>query len=313
MSETQRIDLAYGRGSSGFVVRRLQDTLNARTGAGLTVDGDFGGKTASAICEAQRRVGLPGDGQAGQPEFEALQVPWPDEFERSLNVVSEFEGTGFGGACGPANTGDDAGVTYGIVGFTSYNGELQDLARQMRDRAPAEFGLCLDESGADRDVLIKAMDRVSLRGDFGRFALEGGRVRGCVSRFLRALGDEPAMIDLQCGLARKRYWDRSQDDCARLFGVSANLRIRLLMFDLAVQNGGLGSSAVGELADLFGGNRLLSEREKAWMVIRRVLDRMASSGRPVRLREDVRSRKGAIVNGIGVVHGRTYRMLAYGV
>jgi hypothetical protein len=49
-------------GAASEMVRRLQRSLNAATGAGLRVDGTFAAETTSAVASYQREVGLPATG-----------------------------------------------------------------------------------------------------------------------------------------------------------------------------------------------------------------------------------------------------------
>jgi peptidoglycan hydrolase-like protein with peptidoglycan-binding domain len=60
-------------GAASETVRRLQRSLNAATGAGLTVDGTYAAATAGAVASYQRRVGLPGTGVATIPTWNRLQ------------------------------------------------------------------------------------------------------------------------------------------------------------------------------------------------------------------------------------------------
>src|ERR1043166_8106544 len=155
--------LSFKIGARGFLIERLQRGLRAASDEGrldieLDIDGDFGGQTARAINQVKGYLNgrgttgpMPIDGQADQALFEALGLAWPDDFERAIELTALFEGTGFERAEGPIDTGDDAGVTYGVIGFTSYNGELQELLREV---------LCSDAvaaGGADYAAVRAAM------------------------------------------------------------------------------------------------------------------------------------------------------------
>ena len=82
-----------------------------------------------------------------------------------------------------------------------------------------------------------------------------------------------------------------------------------LMFDIKVQNGGIGSSALTlierDFAALAPGDPDVLETAR----MRSVANRIADSAN-VRWREDVRSRKLAVANGTGVVHGVHYDLAA---
>ncbi|HET6562507.1 MAG TPA: glycoside hydrolase domain-containing protein [Marmoricola sp.] len=60
-------------GAAGEMVRRLQRSLNAATGAKLAVDGTFAGATTSAVASYQRRVGAPDTGVVTVQTWSHLQ------------------------------------------------------------------------------------------------------------------------------------------------------------------------------------------------------------------------------------------------
>ncbi len=61
------------KGSTGTAVRELQKLLNL-TGAGLTVDGDFGTKTLNAVKAFQKENGLTVDGVVGAKTWAKLKA-----------------------------------------------------------------------------------------------------------------------------------------------------------------------------------------------------------------------------------------------
>lgn len=64
------------RGSSGDAVRFIQSMLNLTDNAGLTVDGNFGARTESAVTAFQRRSGLKADGVVGSSTWGALMTAY---------------------------------------------------------------------------------------------------------------------------------------------------------------------------------------------------------------------------------------------
>lgn len=71
---TEKIIMALpvlARGAKGIQVSRLQALLNV-AGAGLKVDGDFGGGTEAALIAFQRKVGIGADGKAGRHTYAFL-------------------------------------------------------------------------------------------------------------------------------------------------------------------------------------------------------------------------------------------------
>ena len=59
-------------GSNGDEVKWLQNALNKVMGAGLTVDGDYGNRTITAVENFQSRCGLNADGVAGEKTVSML-------------------------------------------------------------------------------------------------------------------------------------------------------------------------------------------------------------------------------------------------
>lgn len=64
------------RGSSGDAVRFIQSELNKVDNAGLTVDGQFGARTESAVEAFQQRSGLKADGIVGSQTWAALMTAY---------------------------------------------------------------------------------------------------------------------------------------------------------------------------------------------------------------------------------------------
>lgn len=66
------------RGATGPLVEQLQSLLNQQIGAGLTVDGNFGAKTETALKNFQTANGLKCDGVCGPKTWAALGVTFDD-------------------------------------------------------------------------------------------------------------------------------------------------------------------------------------------------------------------------------------------
>jgi hypothetical protein len=80
---------------------------------------------------------LPENGIIDDATWTALMAtPVPALSRRALQLTGAWEGTGYSGANGNF---DGQGITWGVVGFTWKNGELQDLLNEVRAQHPAVF------------------------------------------------------------------------------------------------------------------------------------------------------------------------------
>lgn len=307
----------FGLGARGFLVAELQAALERTLGRKLIggADGRYGNDTMRAVMELasahpeesqkimreQRAL----FGQAGPAVFAAVGLEWPERFARCLQLTAGFEGTGFDGSCGPRQTGDTAGVTYGIIGFTSYNGELQELLATAGKNNPGEY-----QDIAERTMgtsQFKQMMREAIVSDnqaFERWALYGeGSVRETVKRFLRELGQTNWMRQLQMQRAYTRYYQLAARQGDALFKTPVSDRAYALMFDIAVQNGGLKSLEISDLQGIFKRDPAMTETDRMHRINTRLIERLRNNKRPTKIIDDVRSRKNTIATGSGRVHG----------
>jgi hypothetical protein len=305
----------FQSGARGYLIRSLQSALNAYCDAGIDVDGRYGSHTIGAVVEAQKSVGIVPTGEAGQAEFEVLGLTWPGEFERCLQLTAGFEGTGFNRAEGPAETSDSAGVTFGIIGFTSYNGELQRLLRSLF--SDAVLAARIREMGNavigpdEMQTFEKHIAPGARNAAFADWALDGRHVERGVKRLLGWIGMLPECQAAQCEVARARYWVLAQRQSDELFGADAPVRCRSLMFDIAVQDGGLSGSELAGLNERFVAHGALRVDQKMVAVVDALADRLRGNRRPEHIINDVRNRKQTIVFGTGIVHGDAWRVESF--
>lgn len=313
----------FGRGARGFLVVALQTALERGLGRRLPsgADGKYEGETVEAVIEFARRQGVVVQGvmraeralfgQAGPAVFTALGLEWPELFARCLGLTACFEGTGFGGSCGPKDTGDKAGVTFGVVGFTSYNGELQELLRDALAGHRPEFEY-IGTSVLGVGPYYRMLELIKDYQDHKAFELwalsTAGSVRPGVKQWLSALGELPWMRHLQMHTAFIRYWTKiAEKQAKQLFEPGISARAYALMFDIAVQNGGLKALEIEDLSSDFGKpGAALTETDRMHAINTKLIDRLRQTKRPTAIIEAVRSRKGCIATGIGRVHGADY-------
>lgn len=236
-----RDSYSFYRSSRGFLIEELQNSLGIEPEKrALSRDKNeefiFGKRTEAAVKTMQGKLGLPESGIADQKFYESISLEWPSEFYRAaqLTAASGFEGTDFGDSVGPKSTSTKDGVTFGISGFTSYNGELQDL---LRDFAAAEKPLlnrALENhfKEIDKSLFFAAIQEQSDDRRFERWGLTPqGTVRKDLQGFLAELGRSPEMKVMQLKRCEQK-WKRAVKIGETLCGDAMPLRTRALFYDI---------------------------------------------------------------------------------
>jgi hypothetical protein len=296
-----------GASVSGTVITDIQSSLNAVTAFAIGVDGIFGRQTRQALSGFQTDRGLPVTGTVSDTTWPALMhSAEPPIFERCLQVVASFEGTGFSMIEGNF---DGAGLTWGIIGFTLSNGELSSLLGEISDRSP---DLLTQAFGHDATALLGSIGPASTAAQRMAFA---NSVSGPAPQFRVAepwrsgfarLGALREVQRLQVDRARAKYWTAIALRDAQDLGVVEELDL-LLLFDVAVQNGGMRSKGRLEAAQaqITDG---MAAREK-----RRVIAQVVADSITGPFKGDVLARKTSIANGGGTVHGASYDLGGWGL
>lgn len=282
-------------GARGFLVERLQERL------GVTADGAYGPGTAAAVKALQAKHNLEQTGRAGPREFDAAGLAWPGAFERCMNLVSVFEGTGFGD-CNATDI-DGAGLTIGVAGFTTAHGEVQRLLREYLRRRPTA------KSALDADTALCVDHLLSSGGAAHQwkrlFFGNNKRVTSQWCRVLERWGRDSIMQQLQLRLAREQFWlpAHIQADRLHIYSVQG----MALLLDVGVQNGGWRREHLEE-AERMGLGRAADEAERRMIMAQAVAQCAAA-----RWRQDVLQRKVTIAAGSGRVHGREVNLQSYGI
>jgi len=284
------VPLAYRMGGVGLCVAELQHAL------GVAADGIFGPQTREAVERVERSIGREPSGDADAAVFSACGLEWPDEFRRCLTLTSAFEGTGFGD-CNPTDI-DGAGVTFGVIGFTTEHGEVQALVTEFLRHAPEALEYA---PRSFRRRLEQLLLRDSDRHVWERVMLDPmRRVRPEVRASFAAWGNHPQMRELQVRFARERCWHPAAA-CAKKLGVDTPAG-RGLLFDVWVQNGGWRAAHETHFARLMRDRDAPPASKSRLEVI--AIAVAAESRAP--WRADVLGRKLVFARGWGIVHRRSY-------
>ena len=273
-------------------------------------------ETAPAIARLQAEHGLPPTGEADARVYALLGIPYPNLFQRCLGVTNAFEGTYYGD-CNHTDM-DNAGLTMGIIGFTSANGEVQCILREFWKRQPAMTTVFTDERRRHIESLLHTTLDPTAWGKFFfgpkctlRYS-KGLKVCPDILNAIALWGAEPEMRQLQRDHAAQ-YWSTVPAEVAELAldsGTEAETNAAYAMlFDIHVQNGPLSTThrtRFHRLCAKLPANAAM--RDRLWNLAKVI----AQCATP-RWRNDVLARKSLFANGEGIVHGKRYSLAAQGL
>jgi hypothetical protein len=293
------------QGVGGSLISDIQASLNAITAFDIKVDGSFGKQTEQAVTGFQTVRGLPVTGTVSDTTWTALMhSAEPGIFERCLQVVAAFEGTQFTLIEGNF---DGAGLTWGIIGFTLSNGELSSLLGEIQQKFPE---LLSESFGHDTGELLEKLGPNASPQARMEFAISISGPRFCVAEPWRTgfaeLGTHREIQRVQIERARAKYWTDVALRDARDLSLTEELDL-LLMFDIAVQDGGMLSKGRLEAARERLNPRM-SGLERRRTIAQVVVDTINGD-----FKDDVRQRKMCIAEGHGVVHHGKYTLAAWGL
>jgi hypothetical protein len=296
----------FGKGLRGMIAKRIQlDLLRQGFFVGAPdkfVDGVFGNDTASALSRLQKARLLSATGAVDEDTWQQLtHEPLPTLFERCLSITAEFEGHGFGLLQGNF---DGAGLTWGVIGFTLSNGEIQKLLAETESAVPGTLDRTLGPLAAVwRAKMAGPRDEQLAWADSISSGPNNSRVPPDWKAAFARLGDEPIVKRLQMQRAYDAYFVPAAATWRRL-KLTTELGVALC-FDCHVQNGASRVQAVNELSLLAG---RISELEMRTRLANRVADLSSP-----RWREDVRGRKTTIALGEADFRARHYRLADWGL
>ena len=289
------------RNVGGPLVEDLQRQLNLKGFSAGKVDGVWGSQTLTALKDWQRSQGLPENGIIDEAAWTALMAtPVPALSRRALQLTGAWEGTGYSGANGNF---DGQGITWGVVGFTWGNGELQGILNEAQAQQPAVFDMAFGSLSGEMKRIL-ALPR-GAQMDFARsISISGGdKIQPQWTEAFKSLGDDPSIQDIENQHAQ-HYWDAGQR-FAKLFTLQSE-NGQALCFDIAVQNT-VTDGMIAEVQQKVA-NAGASEQEKMQIVAHVIADHANP-----RFFDDVLKRKMTFVAGQGKVHGDLYDITCWGI
>jgi hypothetical protein len=201
---------------------------------------------------------------------------------------------------------DGQGISFGALQWNLGQGTLQPLLLQMEQTHGEALQSCFDghyPALKDGLQLPRAGQLAWAR------SIQDGRYRLAApwGELFQSLGRRPEFQEIQ-RIAADGIFKAAQSLCAA-YGLKSE-RGMALMFDIRVQNGGIGEAVKASIHSDFGQlDASLNPLELEAARLRIVANRRAEAGNP-RWIEDIRARKLTIADGEGTVHGRHYDLAA---
>ena len=287
----------------GHLIEELQLHL-AREGFDPTggIDGKFGRYTAEAITSFQESRNLPRHGAVDASTWRVLTgTGAPSLFDRCLQVTACFEGFGFRKTIGNFN---GAGLTWGIIGFTLRQGEIQRLIKQIDSDL---LERCFKNHFTElMDIMALPLEKQL----YWAATISAGTTNYSVAPEWRTafelLGEHVQVQRLQVARAKEVYWNLAERQ-AEAFGLRSELGVAM-MFDIARQNGGLSRMVKREYEFEIHDRQILNETDKL-----RVIADVVAEGTHPRWRKSILQRKLTFARGRGEIYGIPYDLENWGL
>jgi len=298
-------------GMSGDAVKRIEEFLIGLRLYTGPADSSYGGGVASAVKTYQKQQGIAPSGLVDPGTWSRMfpndpppvsEIAGRPLAERCLGLTGSFETGKYAPDCFWGVTGDfdGMGISFGALQWNVGQGTLQPLLMQLFDQ----------HTEVARNVFHEHFDTISaLRTAplpdqlaFARSVQNRGALQEPWHGMLSALGRTPECQNVQTAYANKTFQQALQM-CGD-YGLLSE-RAAALMFDIATQGGSISgivrAQIMADFAQLPAGDAGGNEVAK----MRIVANRRAAASNP-RFVDDVRTRKLAIANGSGMVHGIFY-------
>ncbi len=297
-------------GMSGDAVKRIEEFLAAAKLYAGPIDSSFGGGVESAVKAYQKRQQLPATGLVDAatwakmfpdqpaPVSDLAGRPLPD---RCVALTGSFETGKYSPDCfwGVGGDFDGMGLSFGALQWNIGQGTLQPLLEQMFSRHASLAQEIFHEHFGT--VYSLAGSPISEQLAFARSVQTKGVLQEPWLGMMISLGRTPEYQAIQIAHASALHQQAVALCCE--YGLTSE-RAVALMFDIVTQGGSIGCIVKAQILAAFG--RLPCDdggNEVAKMRI--VANRRAEASKSEFI-DDVRTRKLAIANGGGTVHGIFY-------
>ncbi len=301
-------------GSRGSDVRLLERKLKSSDLYTGTIDGIFGGGVESAVKVFQQHHGLQPNGIVDCETWSALfpgtaippsplqNRPLP---ERCLALTGSFETSSGFPECFSELTGDfdGEGISFGVLQWNLGQGTLQPLLSSMLKEDPQTMSEIFQDHLSDLQHTLESSLDGQLQWALSIQDPRRSEIFEPWNGLFQALGRTASFQMLEVDHS-ERIYGQALSLCNE-YGLDTDRGVALL-FDICVQNGGIGSETGARIrADYasISDNDSASDIQVARM--QAVANRVAECSRPEFV-EDVRTRKLTIANGTGSVHNIFY-------
>ena len=298
------------QGIEGEYVRRLQSYLQHQGFDPGPVDGVFGRMTTNALKALQKKFGTQQNGRVSFDFWtDITEQPVPSILERCLQLTASFEGRGFTKISG---NHDNAGVSWGVIGYNLRSRSLQPIMDYFIDYRPE---VVREAFGSLAQELVRVMESPFEEqlswGDQISLGSQKHRVQHQWAEAFARFGEYEEVQKMQLEEAENNFWAVGVAEADRL-DLQSELGVALC-FDIVVQNGGIDGGAEDgperrAILRRFDEERPGSERDRRVIIAQEI----ASHSLP-QYADDVMSRKLTIASGNGVVHGRSYNLSHWGL